>query len=255
MYLDLLMGINFLVDLLLLLAADRLSGFPQSRKRIALGALLGGIYGGVCMIPGARFLGNTFWRMVALAGMGMLAYGISRSAVRRTMVFVLLSMALGGIANAVGMGNFPALLLSCGILWGICALGITGTLGQTQYIPVELSYGEKHASLLALRDTGNTLRDPVTGQQVLVVGADIAQALLGLKKEQLSQPVETVAAAGIPGLRLIPYHSVGQSGKMLLAMRMADSKIGTQRGNMLVAFAPDILCRDGTYQALTGGAV
>lgn len=255
MYLDLLVGINFLVDFLLLMAADRLSGFPQSRKRIALGALFGGIYGGICMVPGVRFLGNPFWRIVALAGMGIFAYGISKSALRRTMVFVLLSMALGGIANAVGMGNFPALLLSCGILWGICTLGIRGTLGETRYIPVELSYGEKRANLLALRDTGNTLRDPVTGQQVLVVGADIAQTLLGLKKEQLSKPVETVATSGIPGLRLIPYHSVGQSGNMLLALRMAGSKIGTQKGNMLVAFAPDVLCRDGTYQALTGGAV
>lgn len=255
MYLDLVIGLNFLVDFLLLTVSNQISGFPGGGKRAAGAALLGGIYGGVCLLQEFRFLGNGFWRTVSLILMGMAAYGVSASAVRRTLVFLLLSMALGGMASALGEGSFFHLMLASLGLWLICRLGIQGNLGNTKYIPVELQYGEQSASLLALRDTGNTLKDPVSGQQVLVVGADVAETLTGLSQQQLSRPLETISEGKIPGLRLIPYHAVGQKCGMLLAMRLPQTRIGNRKGSSIVAFAPDVLCCEGTYQGLTGGAV
>ena len=40
-------------------------------------------------------------------------------------------------------------------------------------------------SIVALRDSGNTLRDPVSGEQVLVVSGEVAEKLTGLTQEQL----------------------------------------------------------------------
>ena len=65
-YLDLVMGLNFLVDLLLLLGTNRLSGFPAGWKRTVPAAALGAMYSGGCCLPGFYFLGNTFWRLVCL---------------------------------------------------------------------------------------------------------------------------------------------------------------------------------------------
>jgi stage II sporulation protein GA (sporulation sigma-E factor processing peptidase) len=107
--------------------------------------------------------------------------------------------------------------------------------------------------LTALQDTGNTLRDPITGRQVLVVGADVAQKLTGLTVQQLKKPVENVGL--LPGLRLIPYRAVGQEAGLLLALKLPQVKIGTWQGNSLVAFAPEGLSPDGAYQALTGGVL
>ena len=97
-YLDVVMALNFLVDFLLLLGTNRLCGYPPGWRRAALGALLGGVYSGICMIPAFRFLGNLVWRVVSLLAMGFLSFGISVSGFRRTLVFFLFSMALGGIA-------------------------------------------------------------------------------------------------------------------------------------------------------------
>ena len=118
---------------------------------------------------------------------------------------------------------------------------------------VELSWGGKRERLLALRDTGNTLRDPVTGQSVLIVDAAAAWRLLGLTRQQLQKPVETVAAGEFPGLRLIPYSTVGQSNGMLAALRMENVMIDQWRGSTLVAFASAGLDAEGGYRALTGG--
>lgn len=253
-YLDVVVILNFAVDLCLLLGTNRLCGFPLSVRRSLIAAALGGVYAAVCLLPGWRFLGNLLWRTVFLLLIGVIAFGISRSAVRRCIVFAFLTMALGGAATVMGSGSFWSLAAAAGGIGLLCMLGFRGRIGGQSFVPVELSYGQQRASILALRDTGNTLCDPVTGQSVLIVGPQIAQQLVGLSLQQLRQPVETVASGTVPGLRLIPYRAVGQAGGMLTAIRMQNVRIGSWRGSTLVAFAPEGLDAEGTYQALTGGA-
>jgi len=102
-----------------------------------------------------------------------------------------------------------------------------------------------------LEDTGNCLRDPVTGASVLVVGAQAARLLTGLTQQQLRSPLTTLGT--IPGLRLIPYRTVGTGAGLLLAMRFQNVRIGSWQGSTLVAFAPEGLEMGHPYQALTGG--
>lgn len=254
MYLDLVMGLNFAVDLFLLLGSNALAGYPLSLKRAALAAAVGGIYGGVCLLPGFRFLGSVPWRLVFLGVMSVIAFGWNRSAVRRGTLFVLLSMALGGIALGLGNGGMGAIIGSAAAVALLCVVGFHSRAGQRRFMKVELVCRGKRKVLTALCDTGNTLRDPVTGQQVLVVGADVAADLLALTPQALASPLETLTKAGIPGLRLIPYRAVGQPGGMLLAMKMEEVRMdGKVRGD-LVAFAPQTLGNDG-YEALAGGMI
>lgn len=249
-YLDLVVILNFLVDFLLLLGTNRLSGFPLAAGRCALAAALGGIYAGACMLPGFSFLGGTLWRTVSLVLMALATFGCNRSAAKRGGVFVLLSMALGGIAMSFGRGNFPALVLATAGVWLLCRVAFGETVGGREYIPITLTYGDRSASFIALRDSGNTLRDPITGEQVLVVAGDVAQKLTGLSMEQLRAPLETLALRPVPGLRLIPYRAVGSSGGMLLGLRFENVKLGSRTQSAVVAFAPEGLGGGEVYQAL-----
>ena len=90
----------------------------------------------------------------------------------------------------------------------------------------------------------------MTGQGVLILDAPSAQHLTGLTLQQLNAPVESLGI--LPGLRLIPYHTVGNSG-FLLALRLARVRIGKKEESIVVAFAPQTFGKD--YQALTGGRV
>ena len=80
--------------------------------------------------------------------------------------------------------------------------------------------------------------------------ANIADQLTGLSLRQISEPVETMGK--VPGMRLIPYRAVGQTGGLMLALPVKRSKIGGRKGSTLVAFAPQILDESGKYQALLG---
>lgn len=253
-YLDLAVLLNFLVDGLLLMGTNRLAGHPPDLRRCALSAAVGAVYAGACLLPGLRFLGNTLWRLVFLGLMGVLAFGPDKSGWKRCGLFVILSMALGGMALGLGKPGFPVLLLGGGCLWLLCGIGFSGPVGR-EYVPLEIRHLDRVVRLTALRDTGNTLRDPITGEPVLVIGADAARKLTGLTAAELRAPLETLGKGPIPGLRLVPYRAVGQPAGMLLAMRLGDVKLGKRQGSALVAFAPDRIGGSDGYQALTGGVL
>ena len=254
-YMDLAMGLNFAVDFLLLAGTNRLAGYPLQPVRTAGAAALGALYSGACLIPQLYFLGNALWRVVSLAGMAILAFGFQRSAVRRCGVFILLSMALGGIALCLGRVGFPALCLCAVGIWLLCGVAFGESVGAREYVPVKIHNGESCVQLTALRDSGNTLRDPVTGESVLVIDAGAAQKLTGLTQDQLRTPLETLAQRPVPGLRLIPYRAVGCGGSMLLGMRFARVSIGSKQRSAVVAFAPEGLGGSEGYQALAGGGL
>lgn len=253
-YLDLVMLLNFLVDLLLLLGTNRLAGYPAGLARCSLAAAFGAVYSGVCMVPEFRFLGNTLWRVVSLCLMAMLSFGMNPSAVRRGGLFVILSMALGGIALHLGSSDFLPLVFCGAILLWLCRIAFSDPPGGRTYVPVAICHKGKTIRMMALRDTGNTLRDPISGEQVLVVSSHLAEQLTGLTRQQIRSPLETVAAKPVPGLRLIPYRAVGSSG-MLLGMRFEDVTIDGKKRGAVVAFAAEDFGAGECYQALAGGVI
>lgn len=254
-YLDVVIVLNFMVDFLLILGTNRLTGYPPGVKSAIVAAMFGSGYAAMCMMPGFHFMGSALWRMVFLVLIALTAFGWNRSAVHRGAVFVLLSMALGGIASGVDTVDFGAVCVCAALLWLLCRLGFRNRQGQREYVPVELRWQDRKVRLLALRDTGNTLRDPLTGEPVLVCGADVGEELLMLPRRCFSDPAETVSSGRIAGLRLVPYHAIGQPGGMMLAIRLRHAKIGDRVADPLVAFAPHEIAKGEEYRMLTGGTL
>jgi len=252
-YIVLVSSLNMFVNLLLLLGIFRLFGSPPLYGKAFAAAFVSGIYAGACLLPDFYFLGNLFWRVVSLVVISAVAFGLNVQAVRKGILFTLFHMAIDGCMAAMGGNSVWSLVSSGIIIMLLCIFGLRWIPEFGKYVPVELQFGEQKVCLTALRDTGNTLRDPITGQSVLVIGADAAERLTGLSREQLNHPVEVIASKLVPGLRLIPYHAIGNNEGMLLAMRLQNVRIGRWRGSSLVAFAPDGLGNNEEYQALTGG--
>ncbi len=249
-YMVLAVIIRFVVDFLLLFAVKRLflpfSGFLQP----LIGAVIGGVYAAGCIVPPFAYLQGNLWYGASILLCSLVAFGFERTAFSSAAVYCLLRLALDGLAS--GRGAIMELLMGI-VLSGLFLFGFGGDRFCKRYIPIELRYGDKTVRLQALWDTGHDLRDPITGKSILVVGADVAAMLMGLKANQLQNPVETMGS--IPGLRLIPYQTVEQTGQLMLAMMIPNTKIGRKKGPLLVAFAPQVLDRSGKFQALIGGTV
>lgn len=230
------------VNILLLGAAARFLDASAELGRIILGGSVGAVLTVASLLPGAEFFKTFLWRMLVLLATALTAYGVQKKTAGKALLYSLLHLSLGGVSSAQG-DPVSMLLGAAGICLACFAVG-----GREARIPVELTSNGKTLRLTALRDTGNTLLDPVTGRSVLVVDAQSAKELTGLTVQQLRNPVKTMEQ--IHGLRLIPYRTVGDSG-FLLARMIPQVRIGAWQGSMLVAFSPQEF--GSKYQALTGG--
>jgi len=254
-YLDLVIVLNILVDLLLLIAANRLTGHPCIPWRIISASVIGGIYAGLCMIRTFAPLGSLPLRLISLAVMSCTAFGINRTLLQRCAVFSFLCMGMGGICEAIGADDIFTLICIAVSVLILCRFAFQGGVGQRKYVRVHMEYLGNVHQVTALVDTGNTLTDPISGTQVIVAGAEAAMVLLGLSENQLRDPIGTMQTVGMPGLRLIPYRSVGNSMGMLLAAKMDSVRIEGREAGNLVAFTADSFQKGDAYQALTGGAI
>lgn len=252
-YADVVILLNFLVDSLLLLGTNKLTGHLYGMGRTLLGGLAGALYSGLCLFPSLRFLNGVLWKIASLFGISLISFGWNHSTFQRTITFILLSTSLGGLALGIGNGSFLTTVGCCIFLYLAIRFGFIN-LTYKKYVTVELEYRGKRKKLKAFCDTGNFLSDPLTGEAVLVAGADVANELLCISCSQLKDPIGAITTLGITGLRLVPYRVVGKSSGMLLAARMDKVSVNGKRIGSLVAFAPEDI-GNGDFQALIGGIV
>lgn len=239
------MLLSGLVTLFLLMAASQTAIAPV---RALLSAALGGLYAGACMIPTLSFLGGSLWRLVSLLVIGSISFGIRKEGIRQSLLFVILQLTVTGLLSAA---NSP--LAAVFLLVGFGLFVVLKKRKNT--ISVAIEYQDKKMTLLAWKDTGNTLKDPLTAQPVLIIDATAAEELTGLTKKQLNDPVSTMTQSGMPGLRLIPYHTIDRPGGMLLGLYIENVRIGGRKKSAVVAFAPTNFGKEGNIRALTGGYV
>lgn len=265
--------LNAVLDYGLLAGAVRLSGNAQT-IRLLWAALLGGLFAVLSLhpIPAVQGLPGQILGFCLLA---ITAFGLSLQTIRMSALFLLLSLALCGIQLAAAelfrcgavlwkngvllRVSWQGLLASATLLYGGCAL-LSGSIhGRKRLLlatRVQIPGGS--AAFTSLADTGNFLRDPLTGRPVVLADAAIAAQLLALTKDELRRPAETLAELAVsrPELRprLIPFSAIGTSHGLLLGIRCTELQVGDDRrlGGIL-AFAPDSVSEDGSYHGLTGG--
>lgn len=279
-YVDSVFTLNTVMDYLVIAAAAKLSGISLRRGRYLLAAVFGGAYAVSVFLPGCGVFGSWPGKIAAGAVMAAIAFAGERRLLRLTLLVFALSCALAGCVLALALltdscvpmagGVFytdvdsRVLLLSAGGAYVVLTVvfrtaarhGVRGEL-----VPVRICLGNATAELTALCDTGNTLRDPVTGRPVLVASCRSLQLLWPVRlrrvltEHSLRAPADLLELLHLeePELRfrLIPYSAVGVNGGLLLAFRSDWTEIGgTRYEGLPVAISPTEL---GTgYGALWG---
>ena len=276
-YLDSVFVLNGVMDYFLLLAAAHLAGVPLRRGRFAMGALLGGLYAAAVFLPGCGVLASIPGKILSGAVMALIAYGPGRKLPRLILLLLLVSCGFAGCVLGLGLasGGMPmangvfytdvdvrVLLIAAGAAYTVLTVVFRASARQAfdgVLTHVTLCWGERRSDLTALCDTGNGLRDPATGNPVLVACGGRLRELWPpelrpfLTEQALEHPAEVLArlTAERTRFRLIPYRAVGVSSGMLLAVRTDWCVIGGRRlERLLVALSPTEL-GDG-FDALWG---
>lgn len=247
-YIDRVFFLNALVNYLLLLTTSALAGTPLRRGRFFIFAALGGLYAvGTFLFP---MLGMPILRLLTGVVMAFSAFFRDPRPWRLTALFFLLSGALAGLLLAIGLAaGSPtgvihrvyyadiswAVLLGSAVLFYVLLHLVfrqSARYGGGDTVEITVAIENHRCRLRALRDSGNTLRDPIHGRPVLV--AEVA-ALSSLWDEKTQEVLRSNLAAeekmallygrGI-NFTLLPYQAVGNRSGLLLAIRSDYLRIG-----------------------------
>jgi len=249
LYLMFIFFIYVLVNFLLIKGVSGLLRITLNCIDLLAGAAISGAYVLICLISESPFFASVPMYILSVLLTAFVSFGIRNRCWTGVFSFALLYLALGGVC----IEQNGLLSLSIGTA-GVLVIVFLVPLGRRQeYVQVKLRYNDRDYTFLALPDTGNFLKDPITGRPVLVVGADIAQEMTGLSVKQLKAPVESLSL--LPGSRLIPYKTAGASGLFFLGLYVQNLKVGPWQGSGVIALSPEFLGSKETYQALTGGYV
>ncbi len=279
-YADLLFAINAAINYLLLCGSAAIGGVPARKLRLLGAALLGGLYAVMTVLPGMEAAGGFLCQSLCAALMLLAAFGWKRSTVRQGLFFFALSFAFSGAVmlavqliepNMMLLGGrayyavtTPALLFLAGLIYGLAAVVLSGWGTHTggDLVSLDLSVENRQLSLKALRDTGNTLTDPISGQSVLVADWQVLSRLLpnaGIQSSHLRDPAALMQRLSrqYPQLRfrLVPYQAVGVEAGLLLALRCRVEEKRGRHQEQLVAFSPTPVSEEGRFDALIGGKI
>ena len=264
--------LNGAVDYLLLICAAKLGGGRIARLRLLAAALFGGLYAAATLFAPLGVLQGLPMKLISLVG-------ASRQTLRTGLLFLAAGCAFAGAAVLAAQlfgtdvlvlpgGTFYAvsilgLLLLAGLLYMLCYTVFSCTAQHGGEIrSMTLLYGANHAPVRALHDTGCTLRDPMTGERVLVAEADALRALLpdvSITPAALADPAELLLRLKTrdPALpaRLLSYKCVGTQAGLLLCLRCEIQVKPGVRKRCLAAFSPTPVSDGGNYDALIGGTI
>lgn len=238
-YIDVFFVVNLLVDFLLLTLTNQALGGSASPLRNLLAAAAGAL--GACVLtvfhPGNFTAGKKILHLALAVFMVKAACRIKSPGkmVRGICVFYGASFLLGGILSAVPMGKRKGILqfftITFTAYWAI-HIGIRlckYLKGKDEtFCEAVIWLNGKSMKVKGLYDTGNRLRDPLTGKPVCVMEMqtffrllkkeeqEVLKGFFGRAEERKWEVWQRLAVSLKP--RLVPYSSVGCENGLLLVV-------------------------------------
>ncbi len=242
-YIDLYFLINFSMDFLCFFLTAKLLSVKLPFGRTLVAAALGGVYANLALFLPVSTLFALFIDMAACALMCTVALLRPRE-VRRLplyiLVYIAISMVLGGAMTAlfhlfnrlelplgdaepdgISVWLFALLALVSGLITHLCGRFFSKRSAR-RHAELHIGYNGSSRALHALCDTGNLLREPISGKPCIVVESDrlrglLPADLLGAAKEEHA-PSASLLSRYTGRIRLIPAQSA-TGNRMLLAFR------------------------------------
>lgn len=282
-YVDVLLLENFLMNFLLLYIVGRYSKLQIKALRVTVAALFGAMYVIVLFLPEFSVMYSVPMRIaisIIMVTIAFMPYKV-KEFLKLWILFFLTSFIVGGCIFAIlfltqkdvvlisGAIVVPSKFIIIGIIIAILFVKAGFDYFEAYYlteknkIEMEIYLSNKSCKLTALIDTGNSLRDPITNEPVIVVYMKPIFKILPdeLLTEIINEENNDVVMKKIMNsslktrIRLIPYKALGVENGLLTGIRVDKIVIRynshyTVLNGTLIALYTHPISREGNYQAL-----
>lgn len=226
-YADVLFFVNFSMDFITLWISAILTSRPKSALKMCLGAAVGGLYGVLSVIFHISGTLTYFLAGTVSILMCIIAFGFDSifSLLKQSAIVFGCGALLGGVMTAVlslggsyeaenyqKSGGITGLLACASVVFVYITVRLICNTKNRKYARVLIKWKGRDISFFALCDSGNLMRDPFSGDPVILLSKETLAGLCGedITEAILSLDGETLSKNGI-SLRLIPHRSDSQS--------------------------------------------
>lgn len=288
-YLDVVLIENLMMNFILLLATGLILKEPIKKIRLLLASLVGAIYSVVSYVSILEIYASMILKIILSIVIVYIAFNpqTMKKMWKDLLLFYLTSFVFGGAAfaliyivkpqdilmkNGLFLGTYPLKTILLGAIIAFMVMMTAFTVVKSKitkkdmFTNIAFELNGKKIETIAMIDTGNLLKEPITNTPVVVVEHTLLYDCL--PKEILSHLDELLGGdfSGIPEtmkeeyivkLKFIPFSSLGKQNGMLLGIRVDAITIKSdeeekKKENVILGLYNKSLTKRGEYRALIG---
>ncbi len=288
-YAEYLLIENIIINFIILYVTNKITRTKTSKLRLFIAALVGSIYTLVAFFPSLEFMGKFIIKFSVSILMIILAFNPERlnSFLKQLSTFYLTSFVFAGTVIGIfyilnnkftfskfSFGNSNELIMFLTLGIGLAIILIRSILEnflikinkENCLTNITISLNNKEIDLIALIDTGNSLKEPISQKPVIIAEFTALKAILPeLVKRVYTQnnDLDLNLIAKIMEelgdeikLRLIPFKSLGNDNGILIGFVPDSIKVYLDNGikkltdEIIVAIYNDKLATDEQYNGL-----
>lgn len=285
-YVDIVLLENLCMNYIILFSTAYILKLKIKHLRIFLSSLLGAVYAILAYTNIIPMYTSVITKIILSICMIYIAYYPKhiKGLLKELIVFYLVSFALGGCAFAllyivrpqdifmvdgVYIGTYPLKIALLGGITGFIITYVAFKVVKSRVTKNEIIYkvivkfDEKELETNVMLDTGNMLKDPISGEAVVLIEK---QKLYEIMPKNLLDNIEKVLGGEFKEeqevkyrtrLRIIPFTSVGKQNGMMLGIKVDEVKIITDvdeiiNQNVIVCVYDKTFSKSGRYFGLIG---
>ncbi len=288
-YIEYVLLENIIINFIILYVTGMLTRTKTNRARLFVAALLGSLYTFHIFFPNTEFMGKFVIKFAVSILMLVVAFNPEslNFFVKQLSAFYLISFIFAGTTMGLYYILNSNLVLSnvsfrtSEELIRFLVIGISLATILIRYIfryhrtklnkenfltRVTINLNNKRANLVALIDTGNSLKEPITQRPVIIAEYDAIEPILPDKLKKLyteKKELDLNVAARVMEeigneikLRLIPFKSIGNENGILIGFKpdsinvYLDNEIKKMKEDIIVAIYNNKLAYDEQYNGL-----
>lgn len=285
-YLDIIFLENLFMNYIILLATGISLKIKIRHGLLIISSILGSIYSVFVYIQNNHNSLNIGLKILLSIFLVFIAYvpKTVKQLTKELIIFYLISFAFGGCAislmyvvkpeniiqrNGVLIGSYPIKIVLLGGIIGFVIVGIAFKIVKNRVFAkdmicnVKIKVNKSEINVKALIDSGNMLKDPISGMPVIVIEKDklksvIPDVILDNLTKILNGEIEKDDMTEyISKFRVIPFSSLGKQNGMLLGIKVEKICLEFEEevkiiNNSVMAIYDKKLSRNENYSALVG---
>ena len=284
-YLDIVLLENIVINYVILFTTGAINKIKTKVINLCLASFIGAIYAVLSFTSTLQIYEGVTIKILLSIAMVYIAYRPEKIKLlfRQLMLFYLVSFAFGGTAfallyfirpqdillkNGLLIGTYPIKIAFLGAFLGftvvhVASKGIKNKINKRDmFCNVEINIENKMINVKAMIDTGNLLKEPITGIPVVVIETS---KLRGTLPEEVIEKADDIINGNIgiiedkyaKRLRVIPFTSLGKQNGMLLGIKADEATIKTDENSynikdVIIGMYNKSLTKNGMYNALIG---